>query len=275
MRTVLLGFTIGCALIGLAGLVTFIIERRQQNGHRRDAEDYSVHPVAGAGSPADQGATSGEGPGTSTSGADEGTGEGPGLEDVEQTYIAPVWGFRGWVLGDGPIPQLHSYRSRSTWVPGKNTALCDSYHDPYSRTSTLGCSTVPGAQCSCGMYAVRDPVAVPQPRDLFTVVGGAVGWGRIIDGKHGWRAEHAAVAALYCPPWTNIETRMRLDALAELFDVPLCSTLAELAKATEDLAKWMAGEDLIEGGDDAVSDGDVGSTRVDDDELRGGTSGLR
>lgn len=184
----------------------------------------------------------------------------PGLPDPDpepdeelDTYTIPVWGFRSWNLLDGGVPKLGSLNSgRHVWTPGVNVAQCQA--GGYEMKSMAGGlsvtypsphhdrSQVPGADCQCGFYSVRDVFNV-QPG----IIGGVVGWGKVVDGEKGWRAEKAAVAALFRPPWGSVEEQQKVEMLAEMYNVPVCLTLIDLADRTRELAEWMAGDDLLTG----------------------------
>lgn len=169
------------------------------------------------------------------------------------TYTIPVWGFRSWNLLGGGVPKLGSLNSgRHVWTPGVNVAVCQAAdYEMRSSSGSVAFSIrssgnwkvhVPGDNCTCGFYAVRDVFDV-QPG----IIGGVVGWGKVVDGEKGWRSEKAAVAALYRAPWASVEEQQKVEMLAELYNVPVCLTLIDLADKTRELAEWMAGDDLLTG----------------------------
>lgn len=175
----------------------------------------------------------------------------PEPDEELDTYTIPVWGFRSWNLLDGGgVPKLGSLNSgRHVWTPGVNVATCQAGYDFQSLRGSVSVSVfmdanphIPGDQCSCGFYAVRDVFDVPSG-----IIGGVVGWGKVVDGEKGWRAEKAAVAALLQASWASVEEQQKVEMLAELYNVPICLTLIDLADKTRELAEWMAGDDLLEG----------------------------
>jgi hypothetical protein len=61
-----------------------------------------------------------------------------------------------------------------------------------------GAHEAPHEECTCGIYAARDPAAVwtylrgrDQPPTLRRVLGRVALWGRVVEHEHGWRASHA------------------------------------------------------------------------------------
>lgn len=181
--------------------------------------------------------------------SDDDTTQPPESDAELDTYTIPVWGFRSWQLLEGGVPKLGSLNSgRHVWTPGVNVAVCQA-GDFELRAMSGSCLSVsspglhvPGIRCSCGFYAVRDVFDV-QPG----IIGGVVGWGKVVDGEKGWRVEKAAVAALYRAPWGSVEEQKKVEMLAEMYNVPVCLTLIDLAEKTRELAEWMAGDDLLTG----------------------------
>lgn len=172
--------------------------------------------------------------------------------EPEQTYVAPVWGFRSWKWSNESLyPKLCSlngggYDSWPEWKPGKNEARCSKSEDFRNMAGSIVHSyshDAPSQQCSCGFYAVRAIDSIP----ASGVIGGVVGWGKVIDSTDGWRSEFASIAALFCPDYLPEETRAKVSFCAESYGVPIAKSLSELAEKTKELAKWMAGEDLLEG----------------------------
>lgn len=194
---------------------------RRKHGDRQDEAGYPDRAVAGTY----------EAPAYQPPAKEAGEGEG-----AEQVFVAPVWGYRGWRMDDSsPVAKLGSYRTgaytdRSAyfWRPGVNVATCN--REKHAATA------IPVESCSCGFYALRDPFAVS-----YGVLGGVVGWGRVIDGEEGWRAEKVAIAALY-----DRRADKLIREIADLYEVPICSSLDDLAVKTNELADWMGGADLLD-----------------------------
>jgi hypothetical protein len=246
---------IGMARGSLLNIVCFVVSgsvaglcvwmQRRRHGNREDDANHQSSAAEGTAKPTDTV------PSTRTLESREGDGTDEGArQDPELTVIAPVWGFRAWALHGEQLPRLHAQNGGfiadgpgPLWLPGKNGAFCNGGRYVYHRiggTVPEPCE-VPSATCSCGFYAVRDPF-----QTYVGVLGGTVGWGKVIDGEEGWRSEFASVAALFCPPWIEGEQRQKLEFVAHHYGVPLCSTLEELAAKTEALANWMAGADLLQ-----------------------------
>lgn len=234
------------------------------DGYRRDAENDQSGAASGAGGQADEVAASGEATGFTAGASITVTDEGTSLDVVRhdpvepvelEVYTAPVWGFRGWdYQTGGALPLLLSGYSGTRWLPGKNQARCQKHEG--TTKEYLHCSDCPGDRCLCGFHALRDVF------DAITyghsIVGGIVGWGKVIDGETGWRSQYAAPAALLerpvfledaigiPPPIYGSELPTRTAYMAELYNIPLCRTLNELMEKTQEMAEWMAGDDLKE-----------------------------
>jgi hypothetical protein len=122
-----------------------------------------------------------------------------------------ITGYRCWdVQSDGTLvaPVVGG-----RWVPGPNTARCKAI-----------AHRQPLASCSCGYYALHEPIA-PAAGEVAGVISG---WGDVAVQADGWRAEHAQVVALAIPPRAVVLTRRGLvdfrelaERAAAMYGVPL------------------------------------------------------
>jgi hypothetical protein len=104
------------------------------------------------------------------------------------------------------------------WRPGVNEATC-------LADRPQPCSSVPGAGCCCGWWALWSPARcweLVRRRRLFwraPVLGLVAGWGAVaLHGAEGFRAQRASVLAVFDHPlW---ESRSPLDRLANRYGVP-------------------------------------------------------
>lgn len=89
------------------------------------------------------------------------------------------------------------------WVPEKvNTARCRAYVNDMPNPCL---DTTPGTGCSCGIYALRQPVELDgitlyEPKRTHFVQGIVQIWGKIISAECGYRAQHASIIALVDVP---------------------------------------------------------------------------
>lgn len=70
----------------------------------------------------------------------------------------------------------------------------------YPRSSRPVCKSSPAQDCSCGIYALKGSVELPnvfKPDDPAFVVGEVYLWGRVIEATNGYRAEFAYPKRLY------------------------------------------------------------------------------
>jgi hypothetical protein len=130
------------------------------------------------------------------------------MMDVSDTYIFPIFGYRGWVLRDG---KLSSYAVDNFWIPKKaNVAQCGGYERAkfWGRHNILygprliphaNCAA-PVAECGCGFYAFKTlPFLVEwlEHRELDIVIGEVYLWGKIVDCEYGYRAQYAYPKRFY------------------------------------------------------------------------------
>lgn len=126
----------------------------------------------------------------------------------------PLVGFRRWVpWKEPPDPPgtLHSvrYPYLNPWpVDGPLTAKCLSWPHKW----------VPDKACDCGIYAFYD---LSTHRHDGFVWGMVLGWGKVLEHEHGFRAERAEIKALLEPPWSNTPLLARITRrAADLYGVP-------------------------------------------------------
>jgi hypothetical protein len=101
----------------------------------------------------------------------------------------------------------------------------DSPLEASCRREDLGVYTPPGVRehnqvpyrhCRCGIYAVTgreeldsETRVVLSSRHVETVISGEIeGWGRVVIGTKGWRAQYARVRALFHPRDSHEEERV-------------------------------------------------------------------
>ena len=68
----------------------------------------------------------------------------------------------------------------------------------------------PGDHCPCGLYAVSDPGTLGWGPSDHEVLGAVALWGRIVEGRRGWRASHAYPRFLITGPGIAAEQRAAL-----------------------------------------------------------------
>jgi hypothetical protein len=141
--------------------------------------------------------------------------------------IEPVSGYRAWAVGLGRLWSPRSVAPAAWPVTGPLVATCRLARRPapFSREAAIeGAHEAPYPSCSCGIYAVFEPWDLGRidTREPFRlVIGRAVGWGRVVVGGHGWRAERASVLDLFIDPAWDEATLASISRIADTYGVPL------------------------------------------------------
>lgn len=152
-----------------------------------------------------------------------------------------VTGIRYWTThGDGrglrPIVQ------GGCWTPGENEAVCHNYFHRLAMLPTVpnqtrcglgqyGDDLVPSQGCDCGFYAYFDPSAEPPLIAVNRLVRGVVdGYGRVIVGPRGFRAEKARIVALSRPWWWAADGGWVMQEL-RLYGVPIYGAVDDMVAA--------------------------------------------
>src|SRR5689334_22146483 len=122
-------------------------------------------------------------------------------------FIEPLIGFRAWHLDPDGALVPWSLQGAGAWQPGVNTAVCHAgrKHRP------------PASRCMCGLYALASSRDDRLHGRDGQIVGAIAAWGDIELHRTGFRAEHAAIAAL-APPYGRHEAAQRAAAR---YEVPL------------------------------------------------------
>lgn len=162
---------------------------------------------------------------------------------VEGAFV----GFRSWRIDNG---RLQSVSYPYVWQQGVNKATCLSSRWTYScdhkefkdhlpdhacrKSARCADDDTLGKECGCGFWAYgsdRQWSAHSTPR---VVLGMVWGWGRMVIGELGFRAEYASIAALLMPP-THMTPQDAADVEADLaehyWSVPVYRSQAELFAA--------------------------------------------
>jgi hypothetical protein len=111
-------------------------------------------------------------------------------------YLAPVSGWRTWRIETaGPEARLASVVRGALWPLGEPIQAACSWiglvHPP------------PGRGCRCGIHVARDPAEaafhaqLPSGADQPLAIGLAALWGRVVEGRGGWRGALAYPETLY------------------------------------------------------------------------------
>ena len=172
----------------------------------------------------------------------------PRFDGVEapEPVIGSVFGIRWWQ--GGPRGQLRSpWRGGYRWGPGVNAAGCYSHRTlftwrPSDRHHPNG---APESSCECGFYAMWDlplPPGDAQPRMIWDVhpetsgarhgliLGIAEGFGRVLLGTHGFRAQYARPRAFALGRWVSPDPDV--EAAADAMHLPVYRSIGEC------LARW-------------------------------------
>lgn len=121
-----------------------------------------------------------------------------------------VVGWRSWQIRDPELARLRSPLQVSTeWRPGEPlTARCELAGHP-----------APDPDCTCGLYAAREPGGVGGVGfGRVTLLGCVALWGTVVEGERGWRAGLGLPVLLFCGPALPEATRAEL---ARAYGVPV------------------------------------------------------
>lgn len=152
--------------------------------------------------------------------------------------ITPIIGYRGWIFKDGFL--YSCYRSVK-WPLGKALkAECihptfASLNEKNNKKSKIESNHYfPTKDCSCGIYAlhefpnasekdedgVRRRASKPWPH--YALSGVVIGWGHVVMGEKGFRAEFAQPLALISRPRSKTLTPI-IEELAFNYDIDIVS----------------------------------------------------
>jgi hypothetical protein len=123
-------------------------------------------------------------------------------------YARALIGWRVWcVVRRGGDLRLASVIQDDVWpVATPFVARCRA-HEPPANTLLLSAPAshrVPGAGCTCGIYAAREPAGAwtylrgrDEAHTVARVIGRVMLWGRVVEHEDGWRAERACPLDVY------------------------------------------------------------------------------
>jgi hypothetical protein len=114
--------------------------------------------------------------------------------------MAPLVGFREWLVRPGIDPELWSVFHPTEWPVGHALRAVCLRPTTWPIQGPLVHRNTPDSSCACGIHAFRDPAFDDlRGRQGFMVRGAVFGWGRYVIGERGWRAELCRPAALEEP----------------------------------------------------------------------------
>lgn len=226
------GLSLLIAVVMTGVMAMWAAPERRSHGHRKDRSGGGGVSLFGTHLPAAGGTwyqtairATGPVPGAA------GTRVAPGGY-VGELLIGEVFGFRVWSAFQEPerqgvlLPAF--YPVPYPWARENNRALCAAGAD----------HPAPDARCSCGFWGVYNPAqvipacydrAVESPGPLsFGVPGLVKGWGRVVIGDRGWRAQYAKPVALLRPPESVYFLRPSVEAAARSYGAALVDHWREL-----------------------------------------------
>jgi hypothetical protein len=133
---------------------------------------------------------------------------------TNETESTIVLGFRLW---KERYNDLHAYFHKYLWVPGKNIFT-------HSMLDIERSSPTPHKEftrCQCGLYGFTDINELARLIDRPAVIGLVAGWGRVIIGTKGWRAQYAKPIAIFDVDKVHTLDSSTLQQLSERYLVPL------------------------------------------------------
>lgn len=170
-------------------------------------------------------------------------GEGVDPELVVPDASEAIVGYREWNTEMGMGVLLG--HAGTKWPKGKKITAkhARDLNDMYMlvATSTFGGSyperkkcKAPAMGCSCGVYAYS------KPKEFSGVFGEVNLWGRVLQGKRGWRAEFAYPKRLWVSQPSYKPVQNALDALEEVPD----AVREQVQEKLEETKTWYAEEYL-------------------------------
>jgi hypothetical protein len=161
--------------------------------------------------------------------------------------VEPIVGWRYWkVTAEG----LASLNVRGSYWPPRTPyeAECRAAPIPMPHSS----DALPSESCACGIYAARDletlkrlvyPFSGPLFRHRHVAVGEVMLWGRVIEGRRGYRAQRAYPKSLYLVPRKEDEPWIRFSevALEGAYGVPVGVLSKDVAVGTSTDIKALYG----------------------------------
>ena len=124
-----------------------------------------------------------------------------------------VVGWRTWQVRDPDPARLRSPLQVSTeWPPGAPlVARCELRDHP-----------APDPDCTCGLYAARDPGGVGGVGfGRVTLLGCVALWGTVVEGERGWRGGLGLPVVVFCGPGLPAATRTELSGAYGVAVYPL------------------------------------------------------
>lgn len=143
--------------------------------------------------------------------------------DIPTTFEDPVKGFRTLNLHP-QYPVLSSLWKGMTWPPDSPMVaecMCG-VTDKYDHVSIHPFSPHPSG--SCGIYAATSIELLAQYQGVAVAVEG---WGKVIEGEKGWRAEKARITAIYLPLTCDEEFEKRVREVADTYGVDAVSSFRQ------------------------------------------------
>jgi hypothetical protein len=140
--------------------------------------------------------------------------------------IAPIVGYRTWVMGLGQLWSAHG-PARVLWPRAEPLlATCLKHGGPSCFNRRLPSHYAPDQLCTCGIYGVFAPwdLDASEQRNPWTLVIGRVeGWGRVALGEKGFRAELARPIELFAETWWDEGTQRSASRLAAAYNVSIAA----------------------------------------------------
>lgn len=114
-------------------------------------------------------------------------------------WVTPLVGWRVWSLEmtyAGKIRLTSSYAWYGKWP----------INTPFRAKCLITWHAAPHIECTCGIYAAKDLKQIKKilSWDILRVLGQVSLWGRVVEGKKGYRAEFAYPRNLWVPPGISV-----------------------------------------------------------------------
>lgn len=156
--------------------------------------------------------------------------------------ITPVEGYRAWGLGLGRLWSMRAPTPTPWPTSGPLRARCLKDRNPLVGRAepVAGCHYAPSPGCSCGVYAAWEPwelesISLGPP--FVLVVGRVWGWGRVVLGTRGWRAEYVQPVELFVAPWWSETTKAHVRRVADAYALPLAAWSVDVGRPPDRIAR--------------------------------------
>lgn len=134
--------------------------------------------------------------------------------------VGEIRALRTFRIGPGGI--LYPLFGDRAWTPGTNTSFCRVQQGADSDEAGRARHIPPDPECSCGFYAYADDGSAAEYPHSQHVLAVIAGWGRVVAGTRGIRAQYARIEALWMS--SRVPPDLQAGVAAQYPDVVVYAT---------------------------------------------------